>query len=168
MVLRGIEQRLERVFEGVFGRAFRTNVQPVELARKLAKEMDDEVLRRFALSYAIAGDRKQSEAILNPLLLRQDKAAWRTRAFSLAILGQVDEAVSIANSTLPPSLAAGTAVVPSPHPRSSTFNPGVTPSAATSASPLSRMVAAMRVKSPFSHKALFGFMKVVPPGRCLV
>jgi hypothetical protein len=41
MVLRGIEQRLERIFEGVFGRAFRTNVQPVELARKLAKEMDD-------------------------------------------------------------------------------------------------------------------------------
>jgi hypothetical protein len=41
MVLRAIEQRLERIFEGVFGRAFRTNVQPVELARKLAKEMDD-------------------------------------------------------------------------------------------------------------------------------
>ena len=41
MVLRGIEQRLERIFEGVFGRAFRTNVQPVELARKLVKEMDD-------------------------------------------------------------------------------------------------------------------------------
>ena len=40
-MLRAIEQRLERVFEGVFGRAFRTNVQPVELARKLAKEMDD-------------------------------------------------------------------------------------------------------------------------------
>ncbi|HLX31253.1 MAG TPA: DUF3662 and FHA domain-containing protein [Gaiellaceae bacterium] len=41
MVLRGIEQRLEAIFEGVFGRAFRTNVQPVELARKLAKEMDE-------------------------------------------------------------------------------------------------------------------------------
>jgi hypothetical protein len=40
-VLRAIEQRLERIFEGVFGRAFRTNVQPVELARKLAKEMDE-------------------------------------------------------------------------------------------------------------------------------
>jgi leucyl aminopeptidase (aminopeptidase T) len=40
-VLRAIEQRLERLFEGVFGRAFRTNVQPVELARKLAKEMDE-------------------------------------------------------------------------------------------------------------------------------
>jgi hypothetical protein len=39
--LRSIEQRIEGVIEGVFGRAFRTNVQPVELARKLAKEMDD-------------------------------------------------------------------------------------------------------------------------------
>ena len=40
-VLRSIESKLESLFEGVFGRAFRTNVQPVELARKLAKEMDD-------------------------------------------------------------------------------------------------------------------------------
>jgi pSer/pThr/pTyr-binding forkhead associated (FHA) protein len=40
-VLRSIEAKLESLFEGVFGRAFRTNVQPVELARKLAKEMDD-------------------------------------------------------------------------------------------------------------------------------
>src|SRR5213592_3259339 len=41
MVLRAIEQKIEALFEGVFGRAFRTSVQPVELARKLAKEMDD-------------------------------------------------------------------------------------------------------------------------------
>jgi hypothetical protein len=41
VVLRAIEQKIEALFEGVFGRAFRTNVQPVELARKLAKEMDD-------------------------------------------------------------------------------------------------------------------------------
>jgi hypothetical protein len=41
MVLRAIERKIESLFEGVFGRAFRTNVQPVELARKLAKEMDD-------------------------------------------------------------------------------------------------------------------------------
>jgi Protein of unknown function (DUF3662)/FHA domain len=40
-VLRTIEQKIESLVEGVFGRAFRTNVQPVELARKLAKEMDD-------------------------------------------------------------------------------------------------------------------------------
>jgi len=41
MVLRAIEHKIEALFEGIFGRAFRTNVQPVELARKLAKEMDD-------------------------------------------------------------------------------------------------------------------------------
>jgi Protein of unknown function (DUF3662)/FHA domain len=40
-VLRTIEHKLESIFEGVFGRAFRSNVQPVELARKLVKEMDD-------------------------------------------------------------------------------------------------------------------------------
>jgi len=40
-VLRAIESKLESLFEGVFGRAFRTNVQPVELARKLVKEMDE-------------------------------------------------------------------------------------------------------------------------------
>jgi hypothetical protein len=40
-VLRSIESRIEGLFEGVFGRAFRTHVQPIELARKLVKEMDD-------------------------------------------------------------------------------------------------------------------------------
>jgi hypothetical protein len=40
-VLRSIEHRIESIVEGVFGRAFRTHVQPVELARKLAKEMDE-------------------------------------------------------------------------------------------------------------------------------
>jgi hypothetical protein len=40
-VLRSIEHRIESLVEGVFGRAFRSHVQPVELARKLAKEMDD-------------------------------------------------------------------------------------------------------------------------------
>ena len=40
-VLRSIEHRIESLVEGVFGRAFRSHVQPVELARKLAKEMDE-------------------------------------------------------------------------------------------------------------------------------
>src|SRR5947199_6388247 len=64
-------------------------------------------------------------------------------------------------STSAPSFAAGNAVVPSPHPRSSTLSPFVIPSPRTSASPLSRMVAAMRVKSPFSQSALFGFMRSI-------
>jgi hypothetical protein len=51
-VLRNIEQKIEALFEGVFGRAFRTNVQPVELARKLAKEMDDHRMISVSRVYA--------------------------------------------------------------------------------------------------------------------
>jgi FHA domain-containing protein len=66
-VLRNIEAKIESLFEGVFGRAFRTNVQPVELARKLAKEMDDHrmvsVSRVYAPNeyavYLSPGDREQ-------------------------------------------------------------------------------------------------------------
>jgi hypothetical protein len=39
-VLTNLESRLESLVEGVFNRAFKARVQPVELARKLAKEMD--------------------------------------------------------------------------------------------------------------------------------
>jgi FHA domain-containing protein len=76
MVLRAIEQRLERVFEGVFGRAFRTNVQPVELARKLAKEMDENrstsVTRVYVPNeytiYLSPGDREQFEGYESSLV----------------------------------------------------------------------------------------------------
>ena len=39
-VLRNLEARIEGLVEGVFSRAFCSQVQPVEIARKLAKEMD--------------------------------------------------------------------------------------------------------------------------------
>jgi FhaA, N-terminal domain/FHA domain len=51
-VLRNIEHRLEGLFEGVFGRAFRTHVQPVELARKLVKEMEDHRVVSVSRVYA--------------------------------------------------------------------------------------------------------------------
>ena len=41
MVIRGFERRLERMVEGAFARAFRSSIRPVELARRLAREMDD-------------------------------------------------------------------------------------------------------------------------------
>ena len=76
MVLRGIEQKIEALFEGVFGRAFRTNVQPVELARKLSKEMDEHrvvsVSRVYVPNeytiYLSPGDREQFEGYENSLL----------------------------------------------------------------------------------------------------
>lgn len=70
---------------------------------------NDEALRRLALSLAISGDQRGSEAALSPLINRRDKSAWRTRAFSLAILGEHSQAVSIANATMPATLASGIA-----------------------------------------------------------
>ena len=40
-VLRNLEAKLGGIVEGAFGRAFKTSVQPVELAHKLAKEMEE-------------------------------------------------------------------------------------------------------------------------------
>ncbi len=65
----------------------------------------DEVTRRLALSLAIAGDRSSAERALLPLLKRQDRAAWRTHTFVLAIAGRSDEAVNVAHATMPPDLA---------------------------------------------------------------
>lgn len=71
----------------------------------LAVTRSEELVRRLSLSQAIAGDREASEATLLPLLQRQNKAAWRTRAFALAILGASDEAVTVANAVMPAGLA---------------------------------------------------------------
>src|SRR5438309_9949680 len=40
-VLRSIESRIAGLVEGTFSRAFRSEVRPVEIARKLAREMEE-------------------------------------------------------------------------------------------------------------------------------
>ena len=47
-VLRNLENRIAGLVEGAFGRAFRSEIRPVELARRLAREMDSH--RRSLLS----------------------------------------------------------------------------------------------------------------------
>ena len=39
--LQGFERRLERMVEGAFARAFKSGLRPVELGRRLVREMDD-------------------------------------------------------------------------------------------------------------------------------
>jgi FHA domain-containing protein len=94
-VLRSIESKIEGLFEGVFGRAFRTHVQPIELARKLVKEMDDH--RNISVSkvyvpneytlYLSPDDRKQfdgyEEALLGEL---QEYLAEHARRERYALL----------------------------------------------------------------------------------
>ncbi len=94
-VLRSIESKIESLFEGVFGRAFRTHVQPIELARKLAKEMDDH--RNVSVSrvyvpneytvYLSPDDRKQFDGYEDALVAElQEYLAEHARRERYAVL----------------------------------------------------------------------------------
>lgn len=95
MILRTIEQKIEALVEGVFGRAFKSSVQPVELARKLTKEMDDHrsvsvsrvyVPNEFTV-YLSTPDRGQFEAYEASLKLElQEYLAQHARRESYVML----------------------------------------------------------------------------------
>jgi hypothetical protein len=51
-VLKKLEEKIQNLFEGSFGRAFKSPVQPVELARKLVKEMEDHKVISVSRIYA--------------------------------------------------------------------------------------------------------------------
>jgi hypothetical protein len=51
-VLRNLESKLAELVEGTFSRAFKSEVRPVEIARKLAKEMDDHRVQSLSRTYA--------------------------------------------------------------------------------------------------------------------
>jgi hypothetical protein len=50
-VLRNLEAKLEGLVGGAFSRAFRSHVQPVEIGRKLAKEMEDSKTLSISRTY---------------------------------------------------------------------------------------------------------------------
>jgi tetratricopeptide (TPR) repeat protein len=77
-----------------------------QYASAMAVRSSDELIRRMALSQAISGDRQAFEKTLYPLMERRDFAAYRTRAFAMAILGEEDEAVAIAKAVMPREMSA--------------------------------------------------------------
>lgn len=50
-LLRTIESRIARLVEGTFGKVFRSSVQPVEIARRLVREMDEHQQRTVRSVY---------------------------------------------------------------------------------------------------------------------
>ena len=80
-----------------------------QLYRQSLERRDEaEVRRQLAASYAVSGQRENFEATLLPLLQTGDRAAFRTRAFGLAALGDQGEARSLIDALGPPRLAART------------------------------------------------------------
>ena len=63
----------------------------------------DEARRRLALSLAITGKKPEALSILSPLMARGDAAAVRTRAFVLALTGDVAGAKSAIEAAMPGS-----------------------------------------------------------------
>jgi hypothetical protein len=51
-VLRSLEEKLAGLVEGTFSRAFKSEVRPVEIARKLAREMDQHKVVSVSRTYA--------------------------------------------------------------------------------------------------------------------
>src|SRR5437660_4304006 len=121
-VLRSIEHKIESLFEGVFGRAFRANVQPVELARKLVKEMEDHrvisVARVYVPNeytiYLSPADREQFTTYESSLVAElQDYLAENARCESYALLAhptvqfETDEDLAVGEFGIATRMAQG-------------------------------------------------------------
>lgn len=71
---------------------------------------DVELTHRYAASLGISGQVDAAERVLKPLLYKSDRAAWRYRAFILAMNNRQADARKIAEQTMPSQLA--TAILP--------------------------------------------------------
>lgn len=71
---------------------------------------DVELTHRYAASLGISGQVDAAERVLKPLLYKSDRAAWRYRAFILAMNNRQADAKKIAEQTMPAQLAS--AIIP--------------------------------------------------------
>ncbi|MCI4590043.1 tetratricopeptide repeat protein [Sphingobium sp. BYY-5] len=67
---------------------------------------DPELIRRYAASLGISGQIQAADKVLEPLLYKSDRAAWRYRAFIYAMNNRQADAKKVAEQTMPVQLAA--------------------------------------------------------------
>ena len=73
----------------------------------LARSPDNaELRRRYAASLGISGQVDAAEKMLEPLLYKSDRAAWRYRAFIYAMNNRQADAQNVAEQAMPAQLAA--------------------------------------------------------------
>lgn len=100
MGIRGFERRLERLVEGAFARAFKSGLRPVELGRRLVREMDDNrsvsvrgatlVPNQFTVALS-ASDLEQFEGVHESLERElADAAREHARDESYSFMGPVE------------------------------------------------------------------------------
>ena len=84
-VLRSLESKLAGLVEGTFSRAFKSEVRPVEIARKLAREMDEHrvqsLSRMSTLDYLVQTHDRTARRLVRPQVrafVQEDLAAGGT------------------------------------------------------------------------------------------
>ncbi|MEJ7764725.1 MAG: DUF3662 and FHA domain-containing protein [Acidimicrobiales bacterium] len=124
MGLQQFEQRLERLFEGVFAKAFRSGLEPVELGRRLVRQMDRD--RRVgpsgrrvapnAFSYRLSPADLERFASFQDALRDELVAAARehARAESYAFLGRIQVELVEDQRLSPGTFELDTEVRPAP------------------------------------------------------
>jgi Flp pilus assembly protein TadD len=75
-----------------------------DYALALRNRDDPEIRRRMALSLAISGQTERASAMIDAQLRRNDRAAWRTQAFILAMNGDAAGANRAAAGVMPPAM----------------------------------------------------------------
>ncbi len=105
MALQGFEKRLERMVEGTFARIFRSGLRPVELGRRLVREMDDgrsvDVRGRTVVPNAFAVEVSQADfdrfAEVRDALERElaDAAREHARDEGYAFMGPVNVTLEV-------------------------------------------------------------------------
>jgi len=111
LVLRNFEDRLERLVEGIFARAFKSGLQPVELGRRLIREVDSNrkldvrgrtlAVNRFMVR--VSPEDYQNFAQIQQSMVNELQSAVRehAKAQGMTFLGQVsvelieDQAVKV-------------------------------------------------------------------------
>src|SRR3954466_9630621 len=115
-VLRNLESKLAGLVEGTFSRAFKSEVRPVEIARKLTKEMDQHKVQSLSRVYApneyavwlSTDDRKQFEgyedelaAELSGYLLEHARRERITLGTSPRVVFKTDDKLRLRGFGLP-------------------------------------------------------------------
>ena len=79
--------------------------QDYQLARSYGQS--DDLTRRYAMSLSMAGKANEADAMLLPLLQRNDPEAWRARSMMLAARGNIRKRCRLPRASSRPMLHAG-------------------------------------------------------------